>query len=60
MATLRWDDLQTFLHRQKDRSIIFYVLDLISFEKADIFDLQVVFTINSPRYDEHEIYFNSS
>lgn len=60
MATLRWDDLQTFLHQQKDRSIIFYVLDLISFEKADIFDLQVVFTINSPRYDEHEIYFNSS
>ena len=29
-------------------------------EKADIFGLEVVFIVNSPRYDEHEIYFYSN
>lgn len=42
-----------------DKLFFIYAI-FISFEKTDIFGLGVVFTVNSPRYDEHDIYFDSS
>lgn len=50
-----------FLCTGKKIDKLFFIYAIfILLEKVDIFGLEVVFTVNSSRYDEHEIYSDSS
>jgi len=55
--TFWYYDLQTPLNQT---SINLFTKFLFPVKEQTFFGLEVVFTVNSPRYDEHEIHFDSS